>query len=242
MRKYNVKYYHCPNCRFLQTERPYWLEEAYQSPIVSCDTGVLQRNLTLARITSVMVLCLLHKEARCLDYAGGYGIFTRRMRDIGFDFYWYDKYTQNLMARGFEYSPDLGPVQLVTSFESVEHFVDPVEEVRKMSAISTNILFTNMVLPKPVPRPGEWWYYGLDDGQHISFYSLDTLNYIAGELGLRFRTNGRNLHLFTASKISNVVFSLLAAVGFLCGDSLARAFVRTKTIEDMEYMRSCKTG
>ncbi len=37
-----------------------------------------------------------------LDYAGGYGVFTRLMRDIGFDFYWHDPYTQNLFANGFE--------------------------------------------------------------------------------------------------------------------------------------------
>lgn len=28
--KYDINYYHCENCGFLQTEEPFWLEEAYK--------------------------------------------------------------------------------------------------------------------------------------------------------------------------------------------------------------------
>jgi len=27
LKKYNVKYFKCENCGFIQTENPYWLEE-----------------------------------------------------------------------------------------------------------------------------------------------------------------------------------------------------------------------
>lgn len=33
LKKYDVSYFHCENCGFLQTEEPHWLSEAYKSPI-----------------------------------------------------------------------------------------------------------------------------------------------------------------------------------------------------------------
>ena len=103
LNKYNIEYYHCPNCGFLQTEEPFWLEEAYKESINISDTGIMVRNLYLSKITTLIIYFLFDKNKKFLDYAGGYGIFVRLMRDIGFDFYWYDKYSENLLARGFEY-------------------------------------------------------------------------------------------------------------------------------------------
>jgi hypothetical protein len=39
--KYQVNYYHCPQCGFLQTKDPYWLSEASKDPINAEDTGLL---------------------------------------------------------------------------------------------------------------------------------------------------------------------------------------------------------
>ncbi len=45
--KYNIKYFKCPNCSFIQTEEPYWLEESYKEAINFSDIGLLERNLKL---------------------------------------------------------------------------------------------------------------------------------------------------------------------------------------------------
>lgn len=50
LNKYDVKYYHCSNCGFLQTEEPYWLEEAYNKSINISDTGIMSRNLFLSQL------------------------------------------------------------------------------------------------------------------------------------------------------------------------------------------------
>jgi hypothetical protein len=50
-----------------------------------------------------------------VDCAGGYGILTRLLRDIGVDALWSDPFCQNLMALGFEHSNE--PAELVTAFE-----------------------------------------------------------------------------------------------------------------------------
>jgi hypothetical protein len=234
--KYEVQYYQCEKCLLVQTEYPYWLEEAYKYPINVFDTGIIKRNLVLSRITSAVLILLLGRKIKCLDFAGGYGLFTRLMRDLGFDFYWRDKYTENLLARGFEYTEDLGPVGLVTLFEGFEHFVEPMDEIGELAKISTNILFSSMTVPRPIPQPGDWWYYGLQHGQHVSLYSVETLKYIAEIMGLEFYTNGRNLHMLTRKRLPSFCFDLVVITGFLCGKVLADVLMPSKTIQDMEYL------
>ncbi|HET9908185.1 MAG TPA: hypothetical protein VFQ23_16155, partial [Anaerolineales bacterium] len=43
LKKHEVQYYACVNCGFIQTERPYWLEEAYSSAIARSDIGLIGR-------------------------------------------------------------------------------------------------------------------------------------------------------------------------------------------------------
>ena len=46
LKKHRVRYFRCGKCGFIQTETPYWLEEAYSSAIASQDVGIMSRNLT----------------------------------------------------------------------------------------------------------------------------------------------------------------------------------------------------
>lgn len=101
--KYSVKYFHCKCCNFVQTEDPYWLDEAYKSPIQASDTGLLARNIDIAKIVAVLIVLFFRRDGKFVDYAGGRGIFVRLMRDIGFDFEWCDLYAKNLFAEYFDY-------------------------------------------------------------------------------------------------------------------------------------------
>lgn len=207
LNKYEISYFHCPNCNFLFTEKPYWLEEAYNETINKSDTGILKRNIELAKKTSRVLFYLFDYKKSYLDFGGGYGLFVRLMRDNGIDFFWDDAYTRNLLARGFEYTNE--PIELITTFETFEHFENPIKEIEKMLKISPNILFTTDLYPNPIPRPENWWYYALDHGQHISFYSIDTLKYIAAKYNLNLYSNGKYFHLLTSKKINNYLFKTL---------------------------------
>jgi len=231
LNKYNIKYFNCPQCGFLQVEEPFWLQEAYAQPINISDTGYLQRNIGLSKTTSAILTLFFNHKEKFLDYAGGYGVFVRLMRDIGFDFYWQDKYTQNLFARGFEWN-STDEVEAVTTFESFEHFVQPMEEMKKLLTISKNIIFTTELLPDPIPKPNEWWYYGLDHGQHISFYSERTLKFIAEKYSLNYLHHG-NIHIFTEKKNIHQMFLRLVIKlnHFGLYKVLARK-VKSKTWED----------
>jgi len=54
LRKYRVQYYRCEMCGFIQTESPYWLEEAYSSAIAIQDVGIMRRNLVNCEVTSAV--------------------------------------------------------------------------------------------------------------------------------------------------------------------------------------------
>ncbi len=237
LNRYNVAYFWCRNCGFLQTEGPYWLEESYKESINKSDTGILSRNLYLSKFVSVVLYFYFDRGGKFLDFAGGYGIFTRLMRDMGFDFYWSDPYTNNLFAKGFEYTEDLGNIELITSFESFEHFVNPIEQIENMLKISKNIFFTTQLLPNPIPKLNEWWYYGLEHGQHISFYSLKTLNFVAGRYSLNLCSYGAN-HLFTKQKMGQNIFRILSKANRFGLSTFVKKCMRSKTFDDMNIIIS----
>lgn len=213
IKKYSVKYFQCPKCGYLQTEEPFWLEEAYQTSINYSDTGMMMRSLWHKNIAATLIYFLFNKKGQFLDYGGGYGVFVRLMRDIGFDYYWQDKYTENLFAQGFENTKiKNGKIELLTCFEAFEHFVDPVTELEKLLNTSQNILLSTEFYPDPLPNPDEWWYFGMEHGQHIGFFQEKTFEYLAGKFNLYFYTNGQNLHLLTEKRLPPSAFKWITKI------------------------------
>jgi len=212
LNKYDVHYYRCDHCGFVQTEAPYWLEEAYQTAVARSDVGLVRRNVTFAVVSRAIISFLFDLKAAFVDYGGGYGLFVRLMRDAGFDFYWIDKYCPNLFAKGFEAHPGSGEgrYELLTAFEVFEHMVHPLEEIEQMLRLSKNILFSTELIPREEPKPGEWWYYAPEDGQHISFFTLDSLAAIGKKFRMNLYSNGRTLHLLTPKKIPASLFKLIS--------------------------------
>lgn len=208
--KYDVQYYRCSSCGFIQTESPYWLEEAYAEPIAATDIGMVSRNLSLAKKTRALIPVFFDSRARFLDFGGGYGLFVRLMRDAGFDFYRLDRLCPNLFAAGFNgYETQQGEYELVTAFEVFEHFEDPLDEISGVLRFSDNLLFTTLLIPPHNPRPGEWWYYGLEHGQHVSFFSARALAEVGKRLSLKLVSDGKFLHLLTKKRISPILFKIV---------------------------------
>jgi len=206
LKKHDVQYYACGACGFVQTETPYWLDEAYSEAIVRYDIGLVGRNIEFSKVTALVLALYFDPGARFLDYGGGNGMFVRLMRDRGFDFYWHDKYAQNVFATGFDGGPSDG-YGLVTAFEVFEHLPDPLEEIAQMLKFSDSLLFSTLLVPPGPPKPEAWWYYSLDGGQHISFYTRESLRRIADRFGLRLYSNGASLHLLTRKRLSERLFA-----------------------------------
>lgn len=214
MGKYDVDYFQCSNCGFVQTEEPYWLDEAYSQPIASSDVGLAFRNLSFSQITQNLLFNFFNHQSKFLDYGGGYGLFVRLMRDAGFDFYWLDKFCQNIFAQGFEIDTATNnQFELVTAFEVFEHLVHPIDEVEELLKISRNILLSTELLPESNPKPNEWWYYVLHEGQHVSLYTAKSLSILAAKFNLNFYSNGSSLHLLTEKELPLDLFQQLAKGG-----------------------------
>ena len=230
LNKYQIKYYECGNCGFVQTEKPYWFEEAYSEAINYSDIGILKRNLDLINPTKNIINTFYNKTGNFVDYGGGYGIFVRIMRDRGYKFFWTDKYCDNLFAHNFEAQEN--NYELLTAYEVFEHLENPVDEIHKMLKYSKNILFTTYLLPDNKPKPGEWWYYTLDHGQHISIYSRKSLEYLAKTVNKKFYSNGKNIHLITDKNISGVIFKIITKPYLT---DIAGILSRRKSLLDDDY-------
>jgi glycosyltransferase involved in cell wall biosynthesis len=210
IKKHDIDYFQCQSCGFVQTEEPYWLEEAYSEAIAKSDVGLVYRNIMFAEISSNIILKCFNPHTQFLDYGGGYGLFVRMMRDFGFNFYWYDKFCKNLFATGFESEKiDKNKYELVTAFEVFEHLVNPLREIEELLNFSRNILFSTELLPESSPKPEEWWYYALEEGQHISLYTAEALSVIANKFDLNIYSNGSSLHLLTEKKLDPILFDSL---------------------------------
>jgi Methyltransferase domain len=233
--KYNVCYFYCDSCGLLQTEEPYWLDEAYSIAIADTDTGLVSRNLDLAdRVACLLYFCF-DPGARYLEFAGGYGLLTRLLRDKGFDFYWHDPYCQNVFARGFEWDPLKGTssCHAVTAFEVIEHVWDPAAFIRNALEVAhaKTIIFSTLLYEGEPPSPEEWWYYSLSTGQHISFFRRETLLTLANKLGLHFHSHG-SFQVMTAEKVHPVAFRWCTSrLARLAGTYMAFQ-MRSKTFDD----------
>lgn len=202
LEKYTVEYFLCKHCGYIQTEIPFWQKKSYINPINENDTGIIGRNFDFTNRLAPLLWYGFNRSGTYLDWAGGYGLFVRMMRDIGFDFLWTDPYAENIFAQ----TAKIGEFNSfeVTCFEVFEHLEHPLQQFEQLLKLSDNIVIsTELFDAKKVPQLDDWYYYAPVHGQHISFYSIGTLRFIAEKYNLNLITNNFNLHLFTRRKIKH---------------------------------------
>ncbi|MGY2133416.1 class I SAM-dependent methyltransferase [Hymenobacter sp. HD11105] len=208
LNKHNVKYYKCTSCEFIQTEFPYWLDEAYSSAITSLDIGLINRNMAIAPILEVLIKCFYRTDKKFVDYGGGYGMLVRMMRDKGFDFYRQDIYCENIFSKNFDVDKDLpckSEFELLTAFEVFEHLVDPISELDVMLNYSSSIFFSTVLYPKNIDLL-KWWYLIPETGQHVALYSKQALEFMAKKHNLTYYGFNDTYHLFTNKRIDTKKF------------------------------------
>ena len=236
LRKYEVAYFQCPDCGLLQTEQPYWLDEAYSEAIAFADTGLIRRNISIALKLASLIHFELESGAAYVDMAGGYGMLTRLMRDFGIDFYWSDKYCQNLLARGFEAEQADRPFSAITAFEALEHIHDPLAFVSgAMEKHNTRtLIFSTELYAGSLPQM-DWWYFAFNSGQHISFYTIQTLRIIAGQLGLHLHS-ANGIHMLTDKRIRAGRFAMTTGILAYPLAFYVKKRLRSLTFSDHERM------
>lgn len=207
----DVTYHRCPACGLVMALDPTWLDEAYGSAIAKLDIGLLDRCQILTNVTAAVLRAERLRHGRFLDWAGGYGTLTRMMRDRGYDFSHTDPLALNVFAEGHEITLSGSQrFDLVTAFEVLEHLVDPVAALADVASSTDRLLVTTQVLPDPPPRPGEWWYFTPESGQHITFYTRGSLTRLAHELGFDGVVTSDLLHYFFRGKASPIARAVVA--------------------------------
>lgn len=180
--KYPVAYFKCQGCGSLQTETPYWLDEAYAQKPERFDTGKASRTLANFLILRRMFDILgVRPSDRCADFGGGTGLFARLMRDAGYNFYSYDKYGSGEFCDGFGWNRFDRPVKLVTIFECAEHFANPAEEWESIFATGADYVVGTTGIFNG--QGADWTYLSPESGQHVFFYSPAAFAHIAGKHG-----------------------------------------------------------
>ncbi len=209
LRRHPATYRRCTDCGFVFVVDPTWLDEAYDSAIAKVDLGCVDRVMRYSRSVKLVLHFFLDPKATCLDYGAGYGLFVRRMRDLGYDFRWYDKHCENLFAQDFVGALD-ARYELLTAFEVMEHLVDPLAELDAWSRLADNIVASTMLVERyRAPPLDEWVYYAPETGQHIGFFSIETLRRVASRLGLHLSSDGYEFHMFSKRPMSPALFRIV---------------------------------
>lgn len=239
LKKYKVNYFKCKTCGFIQTEKPYWLKEAYSFAISELDIGLIYRNLNLAEFTEKFLENdIINPDGHYIDYGGGYGMFVRLMRDKGYAFYRQDIHCENLFAKHFDIS-DLtmnNGFELLTAFEVFEHLEFPAMELEKMLSYSDTILFSTELLPDGNPDPKTWWYFVPETGQHISLFTIKSLQFLGAPLNLNFYSDGTSLHMFTKKVLKDNPFENISKSSYVGG--LLRIFSKKQKIKRNSLLMS----
>jgi hypothetical protein len=142
MQRYEVDYFECTACHSLQTEEPYWLDQAYARPDRVLDVGRAQRSL----LTAMLCALILNKLGATateigLDWGGAEGLFCRLMRDRGFNFFTYDKYIEPVYSEPYRIEdPTITSPATITAFEVLEHLPQPAHALDEIFALRPRLL------------------------------------------------------------------------------------------------------
>lgn len=234
--KYQVNFYQCPDCGHVQTEAPYWLEEVYANLNFASDTGMVSRSIGMGQMTVALAGRLgIDGEVPCLDFGAGTGMTVRLCRDYGMNSFYYDRYASNIFALGFEASrlPAGTRPRLVTAFEVAEHFPDPLANFQEIFAFEPEYVFISTSLY--TGQGPDWWYF-VDNGQHVAFYTEESLRRVAQHFGYQV-VSDYDIHLFSRQPIpKNLLKKIRRNTPKQCKSYCKRN--GSRTVADSDY--ACK--
>lgn len=195
------------NCGSLQTQEPTWLDRAYATSNLSqLDVGSVQR--TLINHALVLIAAKVFRVRTILDFGGGDGLLCRLLRDRGLNAETIDPHAKSTYASCFE--GDLRRhYDLITAFEVIEHFAHPSTSFDLLFQSRPRFMIASTELYSG--QDHTWWYLSPDTGQHVFFYSRDSLGLVAK----RYKYSYYNIsgwHIFSQDTLARAQVHLFSRV------------------------------
>jgi len=187
------RYFRCPVCRLVHLaseQRPTPHEERIRYELHQNDPQDAGYRAFLGQLTDPLIE-RLRSDARGLDYGSGPGpTLSVMLEERGFSMRIYDPY----------FAPDetvlSGSYDFLTCTETAEHFFSPKEEFDRFQSLLTPggwlAIMTQML---PESQAFTDWHY-VNDPTHVSFYSTETMHWIAERYGWQAECPSPNVTLF----------------------------------------------
>ena len=233
----------CSNCKFLFVDNPHWLAGSFTQNLNRFDVGSADRSLIIAGFVRSIFSRRKASGVKVLDFGGGDGLATRVIRDAGIDCRWEDPYCRPVFAVGPN-QLEISRFDLVFMGEVALHLTDPLATITSLMLRSDRLLMTAVVPPESINT--DWWYLMPQTGQHVAFYPVKTLKWIASELSLHLLTDGKFFHQFSSvrpSLLERAMFkapqiAMLRWKALEIGDLVRRGLGRSKglTASDQEAL------
>jgi hypothetical protein len=210
--KYDVPFSKCEQCGSLQSETPYWLDEAYSGKNLSnLDTGAAQRNIH--NLAACYAICKLFKIKDVIDIGGGDGLLCRMLRDYRINCFVKDKYATPIYAQGFTEQNFLKP-DMIIGFEVLEHFANPRVDLEELFQFQSKALLLSTAIYDGQSK--DWWYLVPESGQHVFFYSKKALEMIAKKYGYSLVMSGGFILLLKERSVVKKALAKLALSKVVC--------------------------
>jgi hypothetical protein len=201
LEKIRANYYECLNCHMLRSDHldgdacnladVYGIENK-----LDLDAGAAWRQYCVVRRIEKLVRYQMikprTKTIKVLDLGGGSGFIGSYLAfRLGWDAYTYDpfskpSYSPGRFLREWPSVQSKGPFDLIIATEVFEHFLRPREEISRMAEIlapSRSYIYITTKLYTPGVVDASWPYLAGMSGQHVCFYSKDSVKLIARLLG-----------------------------------------------------------
>jgi SAM-dependent methyltransferase len=212
-----VAYYRCTNCEFcFAPEIAKWNLAEFEERIYNKDYALVDPDYAEARpqaiAGSLRSMFGSHGlSIKHLDYGGGNGRLSRLLAQEGWNSSSYDPFVdRNRRAE------ELGQFDLITAFEVFEHVPNPRKLMQEVSTllVPDGIVLFSTLLSDGILESHEglkWWYASPRNG-HISLFSTQSLNVLAGANDFQLGTLAHGLHCMWRS-VPDWAAHLLSAGG-----------------------------
>lgn len=196
-----IYYYWCTNCQFCFAPEIYsWPPEDYAQFIYNQDYVLVDPDYVEARPNGNAQMLLgmfelANSNYRHLDFGGGNGALSSKLRDAGWDSRSYDPFANPEIEIS-----SLGQFDLITAFEVFEHVPDVNALMTSLSSLANEnsiVIFSTLLSDNRLEQNKRitWWYASPRNG-HISLFSRKSLVLISEKQKLHFGSFSDNLHAF----------------------------------------------